>query len=53
LSCLRAGAALPDWAHDAGGPFIPPFDSCDREADMAQAYRHFADKLGIDVERPS
>jgi len=48
-----AGETLPDWAHDAGGPFIPPFDSCDREVDMAQAYRYFAEKLGIDVEKPS
>jgi hypothetical protein len=44
-----AGAELPEWARDAGGPFVPPFDSCDREADMAQAYRYFAEKLGIDV----
>ncbi|MEN9578919.1 MAG: hypothetical protein RJA70_1928 [Pseudomonadota bacterium] len=42
-----AGAKLPAWAHDAGGPFIPPFDSCDREADMAQAYHYFQDKLRI------
>jgi hypothetical protein len=48
-----AGSQLPEWARDAGGPFIPPFDACDREADMAQAYHHFAEKLGIDVERPS
>lgn len=37
----RAGDALPDWAHDAQGPFVPPFDRCDREADMRQAYEHF------------
>src|SRR5690606_29605249 len=37
----QAGDSLPDWAHDQQGPFVPPFDSCDREADMAQAYRHF------------
>lgn len=43
----QAGDALPDFAKDAGGPFVPPFDSCDREADMAQAYHHFADNLGI------
>jgi len=48
-----AGDKLPPWAKDAGGAFIPPFDSCDRETDMAQAYQHFADKLGIDPERPS
>ncbi|MEO7034253.1 MAG: hypothetical protein ABI548_10205 [Polyangiaceae bacterium] len=46
-----AGSKLPEWAHDAGGPFMPPFDSCDREADMAQAYHHFARKLGIEVAR--
>ncbi|HEY5374330.1 MAG TPA: hypothetical protein VIK01_11635 [Polyangiaceae bacterium] len=45
-----AGTKLPDWAHDAGGSFIPPFDSCDREADMAQAYHHFAEKLGIQAK---
>ncbi len=43
----QAGDKLPPWAKDAGGPFVPPFDSCDREADMAQAYYYFADKLGI------
>jgi hypothetical protein len=33
---------LPPWAKDGGGPFIPPFDRCDRETDMAQAFEHFA-----------
>lgn len=42
----KAGDKLPDFARDAGGPFIPPFDACDREQDMAQAYRHFAQLLG-------
>ncbi|HET9953035.1 MAG TPA: hypothetical protein VFQ61_00955, partial [Polyangiaceae bacterium] len=42
-----AGEKLPPWAKDAGGAFVPPFDSCDREADMAQAYHHFAARLGI------
>lgn len=42
-----AGTKLPTWAHDAGGSFVPPFDSSDREADMAQAYRHFAQQLGV------
>ena len=37
------------WCFD----FIPPFDSCDRQADMAQAYRYFADKLGIRPWGPS
>mgnify|MGYP000011436804 CR=1 FL=1 len=32
---------LPDWAHDALGPYEPPFDRCDREADMRQAYAEF------------
>ena len=32
---------LPDWAHDALGPYVPPFDRCDREADMHQAYAEF------------
>jgi hypothetical protein len=43
----RAGDRLPSWAHDAGGPFVPPFDSCDREADMSEAYGYFAKKLGM------
>jgi hypothetical protein len=47
-----AGSQLPDWAHDAGGRFIPPFDSWDREADMAQAYHHFADRLSIGPATP-
>lgn len=32
---------LPDWAHDALGTYEPPFDRCDREADMRQAYTEF------------
>jgi len=43
-----AGDKLPAWAKDAGGAFVPPFDSCDREADMAQAYRHFQQMLAQD-----
>lgn len=42
----KHGDKLPDWAHDAGGKFVPPFDACDREEDMSQAYRHFAQLLG-------
>jgi len=42
-----AGAPLPAWAHDQQGPFVPPFTPCDREADMAEAYRHFKTKLGL------
>jgi hypothetical protein len=34
-------------------PMTAPFDSCDREADMVQAYRYFADKLGIHIESSS
>ncbi len=49
----QAGDKLPAFAKDAGGPFVPPFDSCDREADMAQAYHYFADKLGIHPEKAS
>jgi len=37
----RAGDGLPDWAVDQTGAFVPPFDRCDREADMRQAYGHF------------
>jgi hypothetical protein len=36
------GERLPEWAVDAGGPFVPPFDRCDREHDMARAYAWFA-----------
>ncbi len=46
----KAGDSLPEWAADAGGPFEPPFDSCDREADMAQAFAYFHDKLGSSVD---
>ncbi len=49
----QAGDKLPGFAQDAGGAFVAPFDSCDREADMAQAYRHFADKLSVDPGKPS
>lgn len=49
----QAGDKLPAWAKDAGGPFIPPFDSCDREADMAQAYHHFQAKLDLSKASPS
>jgi hypothetical protein len=41
----KAGEELPDWAHDQQGPFVPPFDKCDREHDMAQAYEHFSKVL--------
>ena len=37
---------LPEWAVDEQGSFVPPFDRCDREADMAQAYHHFQSLLG-------
>ncbi|PRP92776.1 hypothetical protein ENSA5_47460 [Enhygromyxa salina] len=43
----QPGAALPDWAADAQGPFEPPFDRCDREADMAQAYAYFQRELEL------
>ena len=49
----KAADLLPEWAHDQQGSFVPPFDSCDREADMAQAYEFFAAKLGITVARVS
>lgn len=42
----RKGEKLPEWAVDAGGAYEPPFDRCDREADMAQAYAYFAEQLG-------
>ncbi len=40
------GEPLPGWAEDAGGSFVPPFDRCDREADMAEAYAYFKEGLG-------
>lgn len=42
----KAGDRLPEWAVDAGGTFVPPFDRCDREEDMAQAYAYFKERLG-------
>lgn len=36
------GDRLPAWAADAGGPFVAPFDRCDRERDLARAYAWFA-----------
>ena len=42
----KKGERLPEWAVDAGGPYEPPFDRCDREEDMAQAYAYFKDHLG-------
>ncbi|MCY0986870.1 hypothetical protein OV203_07040 [Nannocystis sp. ILAH1] len=41
----RAGDSLPPWACDAQGPYVPPFDRCDREADLRRAYGHFAARL--------
>ena len=41
----KAGDRLPEWAVDAGGAFVPPFDRCDREEDMAQAYAYFKERL--------
>jgi hypothetical protein len=34
----------PAWAHDALGPYEAPFDRCDREADMRQAYEVFVSR---------
>ena len=42
----KKGERLPEWAVDAGGPYEPPFDACDREEDMAQAYAYFKEHLG-------
>ena len=42
----KTGERLPEWAVDAGGAFEPPFDRCDREEDMAQAYAYFKERLG-------
>ena len=47
----KAGDTLPEWAHDQQGPFVPPFDSRDREADMREAYAHFERLLAEDGAR--
>lgn len=43
----KKGEPLPEWAADAGGPFEPPFNRCDREEDMARAYAYFKNALDI------
>ncbi|PCC69573.1 hypothetical protein SAMN02745121_06381 [Nannocystis exedens] len=45
IAAAGAGDALPEWARDAQGPYVPPFDRCDREADLRRAYEHFAARL--------
>lgn len=40
-----ASDPLPPWACDAQGPYVPPFDRCDRETDLRRAYEHFAARL--------
>ena len=45
IAGARAGDSLPTWACDAQGPYVPPFDRCDREADLRRAYEHFAARL--------
>jgi hypothetical protein len=45
----KAGEKLPDYAHDAQGMFEPPFEICEREADMARAYEFFRERLGIEI----
>ena len=42
---VASGDPLPDHAVD----YQPPFDRCDREADMRQAYAAFAARLGRDA----
>jgi len=37
----QAGDALPEFARD----YVPPFDRCDRETDMRQAYAFFQEQL--------
>jgi hypothetical protein len=41
----QAGDTLPEWAVDQQGAFVAPFDACDREADMAQAYEEFRRRI--------
>jgi hypothetical protein len=48
IASSKAGEALPDYAHDQQGPFEPPFETRDREADMSRAYEFFRERLGID-----
>jgi len=42
----KKGDELSSFARDEGGKFVPPFDACDREQDIIQAYEHFAKMLG-------
>ncbi len=46
----KPGDTLPDYAHDQQGPFEPPFETCDREADMSRAYAFFRERLGIEFD---
>ena len=50
IADAKAGAKLPDYAFDQQGPFVPPFDTCSREADMARAYEFFRERLGITID---
>ncbi|WAS95380.1 Eco57I restriction-modification methylase domain-containing protein [Nannocystis punicea] len=45
IADARAGDALPPWARDAQGPYVPPFDRRDRESDLRRAYEHFTARL--------
>jgi hypothetical protein len=46
----KAGDELPDYAHDQQGPFEPPFETCEREADMSRAYEFFRQRLNIEID---
>jgi len=46
--CLRQGDDLPSGFNTHG--LIPPFDRCDREADMRQAYQYFKAKIEADEQ---
>ncbi|MCB9745633.1 MAG: hypothetical protein H6740_23855, partial [Alphaproteobacteria bacterium] len=47
----KEGEALPEWAVDGLGAFVPPFDRCDREEDMRLAYEVFLER-GVGPDEP-
>ncbi len=49
IKSAQMADALPDWARDATGPYEPPFDRCDRQADMREAYAHFERVLEVET----
>lgn len=46
---LKPGGILPEYAQQ----YVAPFDRCDREADMTQAYHEFQRRLAVKVSGPT